>query len=122
MAHEGEPENMSEDENSYRKSLFDMTQMVKILYEERNTQLQGESSNPPKGDKPPIGDKGDGDKPKKWNGGNGDKPPLTPPFYSPPSLPPYSPSSSYTSTPSQTPPHSPKGHGKTLFLKLVRKF
>ena len=48
-----------------------MTEMVKFLYEERNTRLQGESS------KPPRGDGGYGDKPPK---GNGDKPPLTPPL------------------------------------------
>ena len=51
-AHEGEPNNMSEDENTFRKSFLDMTQMVKVIYEERNTRLQGERSNPPKGDKP----------------------------------------------------------------------
>ena len=91
---------------------FDMTDMVKFLYEERNSRLQGERSNPPKGDG------GNGDQPPKGNGGNGDKPPITPPFSSPSS----SPSSSSTSTPSQTPPHSPKGHGKTPFLKLDIKF
>lgn len=66
--------------------------MVKFIYEERNTRLQGEVSNPPKGDKPERGDEGDGDKTPKWNGGNGDKPPLTPPFSSHPSSPSFSPS------------------------------
>ena len=32
MSHEGEPENMSEDEKSFRKEFFDMTRMVKVLY------------------------------------------------------------------------------------------
>ena len=116
MSHEGEPENMLEDEKSFRNTFFDMKQMVKFLYEERNTRLQGESSNPRKGDKSSKGDGGDGDKNPKGNG-NGDKPPLTPP-----SSPLSSPSSSSTTSPSQTPPHSPKGHGKTPFLKLDIKF
>ena len=76
---------MSEDEKASRKAFFDMTQMVKVLYEERNTRLQGESSNPLKGDKPSKGDGGDGAKTPKGNGGNGNKPPLTPPLSSPPS-------------------------------------
>ena len=58
-SHEGELENMLEYEKDFRKSFFDMTKMVKVLYEERNTRLQGESSNPQKGDKNP---RGDGDK------------------------------------------------------------
>ena len=40
MAHERELDNMSEDEKTFRKAFFDMTQMVKFLYEERNTRLQ----------------------------------------------------------------------------------
>lgn len=122
MAHEGEPDNMSEDEKAFRKELFDMTKMVKVLYEEINTRFQGESSNPPKGDKPPRGDGGNGEKPPKWNGGNGEKTPLTPLLSSPPSPPPSSPSSSSTSTPSQAPPHSPKEHGETPLLKLYINF
>ena len=77
-----------------------MTQMVKVLYEERNTRLQGESSNPPKGDKYSKGGGGDGDKTQKGNEGNDVKPPLTPTFSSPPSSPPYSPSYSSTTSPS----------------------
>jgi hypothetical protein len=69
--------------------------------------LQGESSNPPKGNED------SGDKTPKGNGGNGDTPPLSPP------------SSTY-STISQTPPNSPKEHGKippqTPLLKLDIKF
>ena len=96
-----------------------MTKFLKVFYEERNTRLQGESSNPQKGDKSSRGYGGDGNKTPK---GNGDKPPITPPLYSPPSSPPSSPSSSSTTSPSQSPPHSLKGHGKTLFLKLDINF
>ena len=39
-AHEGELENMSEDEKAFKKEFFDMTQIAKVLYEERNTRLQ----------------------------------------------------------------------------------
>ena len=117
MSHEGEPDNMSEDEKTFRKEFFDMKRMLKFHYEERSKSMQGERSNIPKGDKSSKGEEGDGDKPPKGNG-NGDKQPLTPPFSSTPS----SPSSSSTTSPSQTPPHSPKGHGKTPFLKLNIKF
>jgi len=100
MAHEEGHEGMFEDKRNFRKAFFEISEMVKVLFEERNIRLQGESSNPP-----------------KCNGGNGDKPPPTP-FYSPP----YSPSSSSTLTPSHTPPRTPKGHGKTPLLKLDVKF
>lgn len=97
-----------------KKEFFEMTQMVKVLYEERNSRLQGEISNPPKGNG------GNGGEPPKGDGGNGDKPPPPPPppFSSPSS----SPSSSSTPTPSQTPPHSRKGHDKYPLLKLYIKF
>jgi len=68
MSHEGEPTNMTEDEKTFKKAFFDMTKMVKVLYEERNSRLQGESSKPPKGE----GSSGGGN-------GNGDKPPPSPP-------------------------------------------
>jgi len=102
MAHEEGHEGMSEDERTFRKMFFEMYEMVKVIFEEINTGLQGVSSNPPKG-----------------NEGNGDKPtPSTTPFSSPPS------SSSYssTSTPSNNPPRTPKGHGKTPLLKYDVKF
>ena len=69
MSHEGGNDNMSEDEKAFRNYFFDMTEMVKVLYEERNTRLQGESSRPPRGEVSPGG------------GGNvnGDKPTYTPP-------------------------------------------
>ena len=68
MSHEGEPANMTEDEKVFRKAFFDMTEMVKVLYEERNTRLRGESSKPPKGE----GSSGGG------GNGNGGKPPPSP--------------------------------------------
>jgi len=48
MAHEEGPEGMSEDEKTFRKEFFEMSEMVKVLYEERNSRLYGESSKPPK--------------------------------------------------------------------------
>ena len=84
-----------------------MREMVKVLFEERNARLQGEISNPPKGN----GDSGD--KTPKGNGGNGDTPPPSPPY-------------STSSTISQPSPNSPKEHGKippqTPLLKLDIKF
>ena len=81
--------------------------MVKVLFEERNARLQGESSNPPRGNED------SGDKTPKGNRGNGDTPPPSPP-------------SSTSSTISQPPPNSPKEHGKippqTPLLKLDIKF
>lgn len=93
MAHEEGPEGDFEGERTFSKTFFEMSEMVKFLYEERNSMLKGDSSKPPKGDggkgyKPPIG-----------NGGNGDKPPPSPPSSS---------SYSSTSTLSQIPPYSPK--------------
>lgn len=76
MSHEEELVNMSKDEKVFRKAFFDMTKMVKVLYEERYTRVQGESSKPPKGE----GSLGGG------GNGNGGKPP------------PYPPSSSYLSS------------------------
>ena len=40
---------MFEDEKTFRKEFFEMTKMVKFIYEETNSRLQGEISNPPKG-------------------------------------------------------------------------
>ena len=39
MSHEGGNDNMSEGEKDFRKYIFDMAEMVKVLYEERNTRL-----------------------------------------------------------------------------------
>ena len=44
---------MSEDERAFRKDLYDMFEMVKVLSEERTTRLQGESYNQQKGN---VGD------------------------------------------------------------------
>lgn len=103
MAHEeGQGQNlMSWDERSFRKVFFDMTDMVKVLYNERTTRLQGESFNQPKGDC-----------------GNGRKPPNP----SPPSTPSTPSSSSPTSPPSShrpTPPPSPRGHAKSPLMNLL---
>jgi len=69
----------------------------------KNAWLQGESSNPPKGNE------GNGDKTPKGNGRNGDTPPPSPP-------------SSTSSTLSQPYPNSPNQHGKTPLLKIDIKF
>jgi hypothetical protein len=107
MDHEEIHGTLPSEEETFRKGFYDMTKMVKVLFEERNARFQGESSNPPKGN----GDSAD--KTPKGNGGNGDTPPPLPPY-------------STSSTISQPPPNSPKGHGKTPlkapFLKLDIKF
>jgi hypothetical protein len=107
MAHEESHEIPTSEEENFIKSFYDMKKMVKFVFEERNVRLEGERSNPPKGDE------GNGDKNTKGNGGNGDTPPPSPP-------------SSTSSTISQTPPNSPKEHGKippqTPFLKIDIKF
>ena len=98
---------MTEDEKTIRKAFFDMTEMVKILYEERNIRLQGESSKPLKGE----GSSGGGN-------GNGDKPPPSPPSYSSQVSSPSSTNTTLTHTHHQT----SKGTGKSHFLKLDVKF
>lgn len=106
MAHEEGYELMSEDERSFRKDFYDMFEMVKVLYNERTTRLQGKSSNQ-----------------QKHNGGDGSKPLFLPPPPSP--LPSPSSSSSSPSSPPSTPKHtplSPKGHAKSPLLKLDVKF
>jgi hypothetical protein len=84
-----------------------MTEMVKVLFEERNARLQGEISNHPRGNED------SGDKTPKGNGGNGDTPPPSPPY-------------STSTTISQPPPKYSKEHGKitpqTPLLKLDIKF
>jgi len=39
ISHEGETTNMTKDDNIFMNYFFDMTNMVTILYEERNTRL-----------------------------------------------------------------------------------
>ena len=88
-----------------------MTEMVKVLYEERNVRMQGESLRPPKGEGS-LGGRSHGD---------GKKPPSTPPSSSLP----YSPSSSSSSTTKTLPSvhtHTSNGAGKSPLLKLDVKF
>ena len=61
---------MSEDVKDFRKDFLDMIEMVKVLYEERNTKLQGEISRPPRGE---CYLREEGNK-------NGDKPPSSPQY------------------------------------------
>ena len=89
MAHEESHGNLPSEEETFRKYFYEMTEMVKFLFQERNARLQGEISNPPKGNSD------NGNKNPKGNGGNGDSPPPSPPS-----------STSYTI--SQPPPNSPK--------------
>jgi hypothetical protein len=49
MAHEESHGTLPSEEETFRKYFYDMTEMVKVLFEERNQRLQGEISNPPKG-------------------------------------------------------------------------
>ena len=110
MSHEGEP-TMKEDEREFRKVFFNMNTMVKVLYEERNLRMQGESSRPPRGEGS-LGGGGHGD---------GNKPPSTPPSSSPPSTP----SSSSASTTTTLPPvqtHTSKRTHKSPLVKLDVKF
>jgi len=115
MSHEGEPTNMTEDEKTFRKDFFDMTEMVKVLYEERNNRLQGESSKPPKGEGSLGGGNG------KGVNVNGDKPPPSPPSSSFSSSHASSHSSTNT-TLTHTHHHSSKGTSKSPFLKIDVKF
>jgi hypothetical protein len=107
MAHEESHEIPTLEEEAFRKTFYDMTEMVKVLYEERNASLHGESSYPPKKIEY------NGDKTSKGIGGNGGTPPPSPP-------------SSTSSSISQPSPNSPKEHGKippqTPFLKLDINF
>ena len=110
MSHEGEPTNITKAKRTFRKALFDMTEMVKVLYEERNSNLQGESSKPPKGESSSGG-----------GNGNGDNPPPSPPSSSSSTSQASSHSSTIT-TLTHTHHHFAKGTGKLPFLKLDVKF
>jgi len=48
MVHEEGQGMTSEDERAFRKDFYDMSEMVKVLYNERETRLQGEIQNHPK--------------------------------------------------------------------------
>lgn len=41
MAHEEGPKGMFGDEKTFKKYLYEMYEMVKFIYEERNSRLQG---------------------------------------------------------------------------------
>jgi len=45
MAHEEGQELMSKDERDFRKAFYDMSEMVKVLHNERKARLHGENSN-----------------------------------------------------------------------------
>ena len=74
---EGEaPEDMDpkEEERVFRKAFLDMTEMVRILYQERNDRLVREASkNRKEGEGSSRGKKSE-EKTKKGHGGNGDPP------------------------------------------------
>jgi len=109
--HEGEiPQDTDprEEERVFRKAFLDLTEMVRILYQERNEKLAGEGSKHPLEGEGSSGGKKDDDHSKKGHGGNGDPPP--------PSSPPSSSSSSSSSV------HKHRSSGKSPFLKLDVKF
>ena len=56
----------------FRKTLLDMTEMIRILYQERNEKLEGEGSKLHKEGQGSSGGHNDDDKSEKGNGGNGD--------------------------------------------------
>ena len=63
-----------EEERVFRKAFLDMTEMVKILYQERNDRIAREGSkNQKEGEDSSRGKKGN-DQSKTRNGGNGDPP------------------------------------------------
>ena len=95
-----------EEERVFKKAFLDMTEMVRILYQEMNEKLQGEGSKLHKEGQGSSGGHNDEDKSKKGNG-------------HPPSSPSSSSSSSSTSV-NQS--HKSKNTGKIPFLKLDVKF
>ena len=112
-------EGLSEEE-AFKKSFYDLTNMVRVLYEQRNTRMAGENSKNPHGE----GSSGDKKYDKKDSKGNGGKPPPYPPSSS-------SSSSSSSSIASQKSSnsttktfhtHSQTPKGKTPLLKLDIKF
>ena len=102
-----------EEERVLRKAFIDMTNMVRILYQERNERLEGEGSKLHKEGHGSSGGHNDEDKSKKGNGRNGGN--------GEPSSSPSSSSSSSTSS-SVHQPHKSKSTGKSPLLKLDVKF
>ena len=60
-----------EEERVFRKTFLDMTEMVRVLYQERNERLEGEGSKLHKEGQGSSGGQNDEDKSNKGNGGNG---------------------------------------------------
>ena len=61
-----------EEERVFQKAFLDMTEMVRILYQERNDRIAGEGSKNQKEGEDSSGGKKGNDQSKKGNGGNGD--------------------------------------------------
>ena len=97
-----------EEERVFRKAFLDMTEIVRVLYQERNERLEGEGSKLHKeGQGSSRGQNGE-DKSKKGNKGNGGS-----------GKSPCSPSSSSSSTSSSIcQSHKSNNIGKSPFLKL----
>jgi len=74
MSGEIETDGLSEVE-TFKKYFYDLTDMVRILYEERNSRMAGESSKSPHAE----GNSEDKKDEKKDSKGNGGKPPPSPP-------------------------------------------
>ena len=101
-----------EEERVFRNTFLDLTEMVRVIYHERNEKLEGEGSKIHKEGEGLSGGHNDEDKSKKGNGGNGDSGNSS-----------SSPSSSSTSTSSLVHhSHKVKNTGKIPFLKLDVKF
>ena len=99
----------------FRKAFLDMTEMVGILYQERNERLEGEGYKIHKEGQGSLGGHNDEDKSEKANGGNGGN-------GEPPSSPSSSSSSSSSTSSSVHQQHKSKNTGKNPFLKLDVKF
>ena len=65
---------LNEEQRVFRKAFLDMTEMVRILYQERNDRIIGEGSKNQKEEEGSSGGKKSNDKSKKGHGGNGDPP------------------------------------------------
>ena len=94
----------------FRKAFLDLTEMVRVLYQEMNERLEGEGSKLHKEGEGSSRGHNDEEKSKRGNGGNGDS-----------GKSPSSPSSSSSSTctsPSINHSHKFKNTSKIHFLKL----
>ena len=98
----------------FRKEFLDLTEMVRVLYQEMNERLEGEGYKLHKEGEGLSGGHNDEDKSKKGNGGNGDS-------GKSPSSPSCSSSSSSTSSLVHQ-PYKSKNTDKNNFLKLHVKF